>query len=295
MKSTVNVITQGGHYEPTFYLPTPSGRLNKLLRGGGVQSNAIIQWQSKDEGSFKSTISLQMLATAQKMGHNVGFIDAEMSMDSLWAEEIGVDTSKWFYTQPTTGEKAWEAVYEMITEHNCKVIVLDSIDSMQPEHLYDSDLGDAHIGNHAKLHSKAVRKVLPMLAEHDAIIIGINQKRVNLTQMGARGYNAGGGKVWGFYSKLIIDCKRGSANSNKGNDIIDIELYVEKNKLGKSFETIPVKCRQGIGIMQEYDKIEELLESGDLVKNGGWYRYKGETVAQGDQILEWVKEEFDES
>lgn len=290
----LNKVTQGGHYTPTFWLPTPSYRLNQLLRDGGVQSNAIVQFQSKDEGSFKSTIALQMIATAQDMGLNVGFVDAEMAMDTKWAAEIGVDTDTWYYTQPTSGEKAWDLAYDMIQEFDCKVVVLDSIDSMQPEHLYDSELGDAHIGNHARLHSKAIRKLLPMLAEHNAIVIAINQKRVNLTQMGARGYNSGGGRAWAFYSKLIVDCKRGTAHSNKGNDLIDIDLYVEKNKLGKSFETIPVKCKQGVGIMKEYETYERLLESGDLVKKGSWFRYKGEPVAQGeDNILTWIKEDYE--
>lgn len=290
----LNEVTQGGHYEPSFYLPTPSAQLNDLIRGGGVQSNAIMQFQSKDEGSFKSTMALQMLGKAQKMGLNVGFIDAEMAMDTEWAKQIGVDTDSWYYSQPTTGENAWELCFEMIQEYDCKVVVLDSIDSMQPEHLYESDLGDSHIGNHAKLHSKAIRKALPIIAQQDAIIIAINQKRVNLTQMGARGYNSGGGKAWGFYSKLIVDCKRGSANSNKGNDIIDIDLYIEKNKIGSSFKTIPVKCQQGIGIMWEHDKLNQLLKSGEVTKGGSWYRFGDDAVAQGDeQMLNWIRENYE--
>ncbi|HSH24899.1 MAG TPA: hypothetical protein VLA13_05100, partial [Massilibacterium sp.] len=79
--TVLDQVTKGGHYEPTFYLPTPSSKLNTFLRGGGVQSNAIIQFQSKDEGSFKTTLAMEMLATAQKMGMNVGFVDAEMAMD----------------------------------------------------------------------------------------------------------------------------------------------------------------------------------------------------------------------
>src|SRR5690625_5790520 len=84
--------------------------------------------------------------------------------------------------------------------------------------------------------------------------------RVNITNMGARGYVSSGGRGWGFYSKLILDCKRSSASANKGRDIIDIDLYVEKNKLGKSFITIPVKCKQGVGIMWQQDKLEERSE-----------------------------------
>ena len=290
----IDNIVQGGKYEAKFYVPTPSYKLNQSLRNGGIPSNAIVQIKSKDEGSFKSTISMQILANAQKMGLNVGFVDSEMAMDDLWAEEIGIDTDKWFYIQPTTGEIAWKAVHDMITKHDCKVVVLDSIDATQPEHLHESDIGEAHIGNAAKLHSKGIRQALPIIAKHDAIIIGINQMRVNITNMGPRGYISSGGRGWGFYSKLILDCKRSSASANKGRDIIDIDLYVEKNKLGKSFVTIPVKCKQGVGIMWQQDKLEELMDSGDLVKSGSWYRYKGEPIGQGDEsALTWIGETFD--
>jgi recombination protein RecA len=292
--TSINEIERGGSYTPTFHLPTPSKQLNKLLDGGGVQSNSIIQFQSKDEGSYKSTIALQMVAEAQRMGLEVGFVDAEMAMNIAWAKQIGVDTDKWYYTQPTSGEKGFELTYTMIEDFNCKVVVLDSIDSLQPEYLHTSDLGDASIGNMAKLHSKAIRKILPMIAQHDAIIIGINQKRVNLTQMGARGYNAGGGRAWAFYSKLVIDCKRPTANANSGKELIDLDLFVEKNKLGRSYDTIKVKCQQGVGIIPEYDILTDLLESGDLEKKGaGWYRFLGDPVAQGDeQIIQWIRENY---
>jgi recombination protein RecA len=288
----INKIEQGGSYKPTFYLPTPSEGINKHLNNGGVPSNAIIQYQSSTEGSFKSTVALQMLAKAQEMGLNVGFIDGEMAMDNDWARQIGVDTDKWFYTQPTSGEKGFELCFEMIQSHDCKVVVIDSIDSLQPEHLHDASLGDAHIGNHAKLHSKAIRQALPIIAKHDAIIIGINQKRVNLTPMGARGYNAGGGKGWGFYSKLIIECNRGSAKSNNDKEILDLDLYVEKNKLGKSFFTVKEKVEQGVGIIKEYSILESLIESKVITKHGaGWYRYNDEPIAQGDQqIIKWIRE-----
>lgn len=289
--TSINEIEQGGFYKPTFYLPTPSRKLNALLDGSGVQSNAIIQYMSKDEGSFKTTLALQMLAEAQRMGLDVGFVDAEMAMNMNWAESIGVDTSRWYYTQPTSGEKGFELVYNMIEDLNCKVVVLDSIDSLQPEYMHTSDLGDASIGNMAKLHSKAIRRLLPIIAKHNAIVIGINQMRVNLTQMGARGYNAGGGRGWGFYSKLIIDCKKPTANASKDKEFIDLDLFVAKNKMGRSYDTIKVKCQQGIGAIPEYDILEEMLLGGDLEKKGAWYRYKGEPVAQGeDSAIQWIRE-----
>jgi len=292
-QTLIDTIVKGGEYKPTFWLPTPSDPVNEHLNGGGVPSNSFIQIQGKNESTFKSTFALEMLSIAQKMGLTVGIIDAEIAMDNDWARGIGVDTDQWLYTQPTSGESAWELCYEMIEEHDAKVVLLDSLDAMTPSVLTESEVGDAAIGSAARLHSKGVRKALPILAKHDAIIIAINHKKVNITQMGARGFSAGGGKAIGFYSKLILELSTGSANSKKESDIVPLNIYIEKNKLGRSYIPIKENVQQGVGIVKEYRQLKQLLKEGHMTKSGkgGWYRINDDAIAQGtENAVKWIRE-----
>src|SRR5690625_502736 len=284
-------IVQGGEYKPKFWLPTPSHEDNSYLINGGIPSNSFIQIQGKNESSFKTTFAAQMLAKAQEMGLNVGFVDAEIAMENEWIRGIGVDTDKWFITQPTSGEVGWELCYKMIEEHDCKVVVLDSLDSMVPSVLRENEVGDAAIGNHAKMHSAGIRKALPIMVQHDAIIIGINHKKVNITDMGARGFNAGGGKAIGFYSKLILELSTGSANSKRDKDSIDLNIFIEKNKLGRSYVNVKEQVEQGVGIVPEYSILKSLLKSGDITKAGSWYEFQGDPIGQGaNGAIQWLKE-----
>lgn len=293
MNNLLDEVVRGGEYHPEFILPTPSAKVNKHLNGGGIPSNSFVQIQGKGESTFKSSICLQTLAIAQNMGLNVGFVDAEIAMDFDWARGFGIDTTKWFYTQPTSGESAWELCYTMIEEFDCKVVVLDSLDAMTPSVLNENEVGDSAIGTSARLHSKGVRKLLPKLAEHGVVVIAINHKKVNITQMGARGFSAGGGKAIGFYSKLILELSTGSANSKKGEDIINLDIFIEKNKLGRSYIPIKEVVEQGRGIVPEYGLLNEAMDKGIITKGGSWYRWTpdDEPIGQGTPAtIEWIRE-----
>lgn len=299
--------TKGSYHIPQFFLPTPSQLLNARLDGGGIASGSIVQFASKSPGSWKTSAAVQMMGYAQEMGLDCCYIDGEGALDLYrddedrmrndWFEGMGTDVSKLWFIEAGPGEEIWEEVYRLIAEENVKVVVMDSIHSVQSTKLHTTEVGAHTIGQHAMLHTKALLKLLPILKSKDAILIGINHKKPNITQQGQMGHNASGGKSWGFYSKYIFEFTRSNSKSAiEDKDLIPLDIYVEKSKGGKSYFTINTFARQGKGIDIGSELAGIALANGTVIKSGSWFsladpslKKKEAVIGQGAEALsEWA-------
>jgi recombination protein RecA len=296
---------KGKGYVPKFHIPTPSALLNKHLSEGGIPSGAIMQIQSAGPGTFKTSFAIQMMANALNMGLDVAYIDGEGALNNKdeadgrisnqWLTQLGVDVNNIYIVDPGPGEELWESVYSL-SNQGVKLIVMDSIHSVQPTKIHEDEMGSHHIGLHAKLHTVGLLKALPILRKNDTILIGINHLKVNLTQQGVMGKKPTGGEAWSFYSQFMFEnIRSGSKSKLEGKDIIPLEIYISKNKGGPQFIKVDTYAKQGYGIFMEGELVELALESGVITKKGAWYRdFNGEVISnQIEVVSQWAKENKD--
>ena len=294
------IIEPGKGYVPQFFIPTPSILLNKELQEGGVPSGCIFQFQSEGEGSFKSTMALQMLGYAQKQGIKTAYVDGEGNIINIdtgdglfnpWLNNLGVDPNLIYWVDPGPGEDIWEAIISLIEDYGVQFVVLDSIHSVRPGHSYDTEVGDNAIGQHAKLHQQGILKVLPLLRKHHVVLCGINQRRDNVTAQGKMGTNASGGASWRFYSRFTFINKRPSKSKIEGKEFIPLEIYIDKSRCGTAFKSITTFARQGYGIYRRAELAVLAEERGIINKSGAWWKTAaGETIGQGeDALFAWAE------
>lgn len=300
---------KGVHNVPEFYVKTGSELVNAQLNGGkGIPSGTIIQLQSVNEGSSKTTEALKMAAQVMAMGKDVAYVDAEnrifLEKDPItgkvynnWLTQLGVDANEVYFVGAKEGEQMWEEIITLITEHNVKFVVLDSIHAARATLDYTGSMGDKSIGQHAALHQKGVLKVINLLPKHNAILCGINQRRDNITPQGKMGTNASGGKSWFFYSSYIfILGKKGSISSFDGKDYIPFEVLIQKNSGGSSYQKISTYVKQGHGIDKGAELAVIATELGLIRKAGSWWKDKdGVAIGQGDNArFAWAAEHTEE-
>lgn len=267
-------------WEPEFVISSGSYMLDNspaLNNYKGLPSGIMVQIASRSEGSFKTSLSLAGAIEIQKMGGKVGYIDAESGITgSKWLEGLGLDLSpeKWEYFEPIDGEEAFSKAEEWMRSGEFKGIVIDSIDATQPSSILTSEFGDAHIGNHAKLVTAAVRRFKTLVRRHQCILWLVNQMRVNMTQMGARGYKTTGGDAIDFYCKLNIEMNRAKSVSQLMEDkYIPLKIKVHRTKLGdQSWTEIDSYGYQGKGIDKSAELVHLALEKGMIRKAGSWFK-----------------------
>jgi recombination protein RecA len=296
------ISSKGSYFVPDYYLPTPSLLLNEHLVGGGIPAGSLMQIMSKGEGTSKTSVALQMIRKAQEMGLTCAYIDAEAAMDTsneqdkgLWLESFGIDMSQLWFVWPNPGEVIWTETHRLIEKEKVQFVVMDSIHAVRPSVQYEKEMGSASIGNHAKLHQDGILKALPLLRAHQGILCGINHKRVNMTQQGAMGHNASGGRSWAFYSKFNFEFSRSTSKSSIGDkDLIPLDIYIEKSKGGKSYVTVNTHIRQGKGIDWASELLNLAIEKNVIEKSGSWYRLQGEPIGQGtEKAAAWCEENKD--
>lgn len=288
-------------YIPEFLISSGSYLLDNspaLSAFKSIPSGSIVHLFSPQEGSFKSSLALQGLANVQKLGHKVAYIDAECAlMDASWVRALGVDTTKnWAVAMPETGEQAFEYV-EKLLEAGYKGIVVDSIDACVPEKQLTAEYGDADIGQHAKLVTRFMRRLRFLVMKHNAIVWLINQEKVNMTAMGARGHKPTGGAGILFYSKINIEMKREKSESQlEGEKIIPILLSVKRSKLGSSYIDISTFVVQGKGVDKGLELVKIATDKGLIKKAGSWWKTQsGETIGQSVEAAGlWCQENKEE-
>ncbi len=275
---------------------TPSGSINLdiALGVGGYPKGRIIELYGP-ESSGKTTLALHAIASSQKLGGNVAFIDAEHALDAQYAKKLGVDIDNLLLSQPDTGEQALEIAEALVRSGSIDMIVVDSVAALVPEAEINGDMGDSHIGLQARLMSQAMRKLSGIISKTHTTAIFINQIREKVGVMFGNPEVTPGGRALKFYSSVRLEIRRSEALKN-GTDFIGnkAKIKVVKNKVAPPFKEALVDIIFGEGI-SKYGEILDLATDLELIqKAGAWYAYNNEKIGQGrDNAKKYLEEHLD--
>jgi len=252
---------------------------------GGLPRGRIIEIFGP-ESSGKTTLSLHVIAEAQKNGGNVAFIDAEHALDPVYAQKLGINIAELYVSQPDNGEQALDITESLVRSGAMDVIVVDSVAALTPKVEIDGEMGESHIGLQARLMSQALRKLAGVCNKTKTCIIFINQLREKVGVMFGNPEVTPGGKALKFYSSIRIDVRRVDSVKS-GTEIIGnkTKIKVVKNKMAPPFKVAEVDIIYGKGISNESAIFELALQHGILEKSGSWFSYKGERIGQGKDTV----------
>ena len=260
---------------------------------GGVPKGRIVEIYGP-ESSGKTTLTLHIIAEAQKSGGNAAFIDVEHALDPLYAEKIGVDTNNLLISQPDDGEQALEIAESLIKSCELDVLVVDSVAALVPRAEIEGTMGDSHMGLQARLMSQAMRKLTGIVNKSKTCVIFINQIRHKIGIMFGNPETTTGGNALKFYSSLRLEIRRRSQLKD-GDSIVGNRTVVKvaKNKLAPPFQKVEFDILYGQGISYEGDLIDKAIESGAIIQSGSWFSYKEDKIAQGKENLRQKLKEDD--
>ena len=262
-------------------VPSGSISLDIALGVGGYPKGRIIEIFGP-ESSGKTTFALHAIAEVQKAGGRAAFIDAEHSLDPVYASNLGVNIDELLLSQPDTGEQALEICDALVKSEAVSIIVIDSVAALVPQAEIDGEMGDSHVGLQARLMSQALRKLSGSINKTNTIVIFINQLREKVGVMFGNPETTPGGKALKYYSSVRLDIRRGEQIKN-GNDVVGNRTVIKvvKNKVAPPFKTAAVDIMYGEGVSQSGELIDLAAEANIIEKSGAWYSYKGEKLAQG--------------
>jgi recombination protein RecA len=257
--------------------------LDIALGAGGYPKGRIIEIYGP-ESSGKTTFALHAIAEVQKDGGRAAFIDAEHSLDPIYAEAIGVDTEELLLSQPDTGEQALEICDTLVKSEAVNIIVIDSVAALVPQAEIDGEMGDTHVGLQARLMSQALRKLSGTINKTNTIVIFINQLREKVGVMFGNPETTTGGKALKYYSSIRLDIRRGE-QIKQGSEVIGnaTKIKVVKNKVAPPFKTAVVDIMYGTGISHEGELVDLAVEAEIIDKSGAWYSYEGNKIGQGKE------------
>ena len=252
---------------------------------GGVPKGRIVEIYGP-ESSGKTTLTLHIIAEAQKAGGNAAFIDVEHALDPLYAEKIGVDVKNLLISQPDDGEQALEITESLIKSCQLDVLVIDSVAALVPRAEIEGTMGDSHMGLQARLMSQAMRKLTGIVSKSKTCVIFINQIRHKIGIMFGNPETTTGGNALKFYSSLRLEIRRRSQLKD-GDSIIGnrTSVKVAKNKLAPPFQKVEFDILYGQGISYEGDLIDKAVEAGIIIQSGSWFSYKEDKISQGKENL----------
>ena len=255
--------------------------LDIALGIGGFPKGRIVEIYGP-ESSGKTTLALQVVAEAQKAGGICGFVDAEHALDPVYAKKLGVRTDDLLISQPDTGEQALEIADTLIKSGSLSVLVVDSVAALTPKAELEGEMGDHHVGLHARLMSQALRKLTSSISKSNCLVIFINQIRLKIGVMFGNPETTTGGNALKFYSSVRIDIRRIGAIKER-DDIIGNQTRVKvvKNKVSAPFRTVEFDIMYGEGISKTGELVDLGVESEIIEKSGSWYSYKTERIGQG--------------
>jgi len=247
------------------------------------------------ESSGKTTITLQIIAEAQKAGGLAAFVDAEHALDPGYAKKLGVDIDNLLISQPDYGEQALEIVEALVRSGAIDVLVVDSVAALVPKAELDGEMGDSHMGLQARLMSQALRKLTGTVSKSRTCLIFINQIREKIGVMFGNPETTTGGKALKFYSSMRIDIRR--IGAVKEGDVVvgsRTKVKVVKNKVAAPFRDAEFDILYGEGISREGDTLDLAVANNIVDKSGAWYSYQGERIGQGrENVRGFLKENKD--
>jgi recombination protein RecA len=262
-------------------IPTGSLGLDIALGVGGIPRGRVIEIFGP-ESSGKTTLTLAIIASAQKNGGTAAFVDAEHALDPVYAEKLGVKVNDLLVSQPDTGEQALEITDMLVRSGAVDVVVVDSVAALTPKAEIEGEMGDQHMGLHARLMSQALRKLTGNIKRSNTIVIFINQIRMKIGVMFGNPETTTGGNALKFYSSVRMDIRRIGAIKN-GEEVVGsmTRVKVVKNKVAPPFRETEFEIMYGTGISKEGEIIELGVLHNLVEKSGSWYSYKGERIGQG--------------
>ena len=266
---------------PISVISTGSISFDAALGVGGVPRGRVIEIFGP-ESSGKTTITLQIIAEAQKNGGLAAFVDAEHALDPAYAKKLGVDTDNLLVSQPDYGEQALEIVEALVRSGAIDVLVVDSVAALVPKAELDGEMGDSHMGLQARLMSQALRKLTGTVAKSRTSLIFINQIRDKIGVMFGNPETTTGGRALKFYSSVRIDIRR--IGAVKEGDVIvgsRTKVKIVKNKVAAPFRDAEFDILYGEGISREGDTLDLAVLHNIVDKSGAWYSFQGERIGQG--------------
>ncbi|MBR1398401.1 MAG: recombinase RecA [Selenomonadaceae bacterium] len=258
--------------------------LDVVLGVGGLPRGRIIELYGP-ESSGKTTVALHMIAEMQRLGGTAAFIDAEHAIDMAYARRLGVDIDKIIFTQPDTGEQGLEIVDSLARSAAMDIIVVDSVAALVPQAEIDGDMGSSHVGLHARMMSQAMRKLAGNVSKTETIVVFINQIREKVGVMFGNPEVTTGGRALKFYSTIRMEVRKGEAIKGTNNDIAGnrTKIKITKNKVAPPLKTAEFDIMYGEGVSRAGCLLELGVEKGLIIKNGSYFSYKNERVAQGKE------------
>ena len=271
-------------------ISTGSIGLDVALGIGGLPKGRVVEIYGP-ESSGKTTLTLQVIAEAQKAGGTAAFVDAEHALDPKYAENLGVDVDELLVSQPDTGEQALEITDMLVRSSAVDIIVVDSVAALTPKAEIEGDMGDSHMGLQARLMSQALRKLTGNIKRSNTMVIFINQIRMKIGVMFGSPETTTGGNALKFYSSVRLDIRRIGA-IKKGDEIIGNQTRVKvvKNKVSPPFRMAEFEILYGEGISREGEIIDFGVEHDLIEKSGSWYSYKEDRIGQGkENVREFLR------
>ena len=266
---------------PVAVIPSGSISLDSALGVGGLPRGRVVEVFGP-ESSGKTTIALQVIAQAQKVGGTAAFIDAEHALDPQYARKLGVDVDNLIVSQPDYGEQALEIAGALIASGGIDIVVVDSVAALVPKAELEGEMGDSHMGLHARLMSQALRKLTGVVARTNTLLVFINQVREKIGVMFGNPETTTGGRALKFYSSVRIEVRR-IASLKDGDAVIGnrTKVKVVKNKVAAPFREVEVDILYGQGISREADLLDQGVAHSLVEKSGSWFSYQGERIGQG--------------
>ncbi len=293
-KGAIMRLGSKGAIMPHEAISTGSISIDYALGIGGFPRGRVVEVFGP-ESSGKTTLTLQVIAEAQKAGGMAAFVDAEHALDAEYARKLGVDIDNLLVSQPDNGEQALEIVEVLVRSGSVDVVVVDSVAALVPRAEIEGEMGDAQVGLQARLMSQALRKLTAVVAKSKTTLVFINQLREKIGVMFGSPETTTGGRALKFYSSVRIDIRR--IGAIKDGDVVvggRTRVKIVKNKMAPPFREAEVDMMYGEGVSREGDLIDLAVERKIIDKSGAWFSYGGERLGQGrENVKVFLKQNID--